>query len=145
VSVYGENSSEVWGGFRVGRRAFVNNIFESKNAIAASHNGYRHLKVFHKRIFEILENTIFISDNLEGKIVSESFFSIHFHPSCKIQCINNSVFVNEYLQINFKGFIDVKKEEYLYTPSYNTFIPSIKVIGIFLKQCEIEIKQNDKN
>ena len=46
VEVNGENSSEVWGGFRVARRAFPIGVKvdEVNNTVHCGHNGYARLK-----------------------------------------------------------------------------------------------------
>lgn len=47
LTLDGENSSEIWAGFRVGRRARVHNLEIAENgdvvSVAATHDGYRHL------------------------------------------------------------------------------------------------------
>lgn len=54
VVVDGENSAEVWGGFRVGRRPQdvqlqVKGIEGGEAVVEGTHDGYRHLGVFHAR------------------------------------------------------------------------------------------------
>jgi hypothetical protein len=44
VTVAGKNSSEVWAGFRVARRARVNKIRVNLGVITACHDGYRRLE-----------------------------------------------------------------------------------------------------
>ncbi|MDC1074657.1 alginate lyase family protein [Gammaproteobacteria bacterium] len=81
-----KNSSEVWGGFRVGRRASVGGIsFEGSDSVTASHNGYRFLpgapiharKVFFKKQFISIEDTIL------GPYENASVY-FHIHPSVKL-------------------------------------------------------------
>lgn len=88
-----ENSSEVWSGFRVARRAFpfniqINSNSESNNRISfqASHNGYLRLKnkPIHTRKFYFLNNTWSIEDEISGygNIVESR---IYLHPEIDIQ------------------------------------------------------------
>ena len=88
-----ENSSEVWSGFRVARRAFpfniqINSNSESNNRISfqASHNGYSRLKnkPIHTRKFYFLNNTWSIEDEISGygNIVESR---IYLHPEIDIQ------------------------------------------------------------
>jgi hypothetical protein len=44
VTVAGKNSSEVWAGFRVARRARVHKIRVNLGVITACHDGYRRLE-----------------------------------------------------------------------------------------------------
>lgn len=76
VVVDGQNSSEVWGSFRVARRAkpFGLEIAEEKDGItvACRHDGYRRLpgRVTHRRSWELGRNGLRIEDRLEGRFAS---------------------------------------------------------------------------
>jgi uncharacterized heparinase superfamily protein len=90
----GKNSSEVWSGFRVGRRAKVSNIdIQKKNdgfTIAGEHNGYRFLKnkPVHKREIIFSQNQLTVVDN----ITSNNFKGcsrFHIHPDIELNSIEN--------------------------------------------------------
>lgn len=89
VLVNGENSSEVWGGFRVARRARPLDISFSKTdesaELVASHNGYHRLKdkVTHQRKWSATEGYLRIEDNLTGK-VCRARGCWHIHPDIHI-------------------------------------------------------------
>ena len=60
-----QNSSEVWGSFRVARRARIHNTINqihSRCEITAAHDGYRRLrgKIIHKRTWRLFENSLLI-------------------------------------------------------------------------------------
>lgn len=88
-----ENSSEVWSGFRVARRAVpfniqVNSNTESDNKISfqASHNGYLRLKnkAIHTRKFNLSNNTWNIQDEITGycnTVVSR----FYLHPEIEVR------------------------------------------------------------
>ncbi len=88
-----ENSSEVWSGFRVARRAVpfniqVNSNIESYNKISfqASHNGYLRLKnkAIHTRKFNLSNNTWNIQDEITGydnTVVSR----FYLHPEIEVR------------------------------------------------------------
>ncbi len=84
VSVEGQDSSEVWGGFRVARRARVHGVrcTESPEAIVieAWHDGYMRLpqKVLHKRTWRFEATRMFIDDALTGQAVRAA---AHWHLS----------------------------------------------------------------
>lgn len=72
IAVEGRDSSEVWGGFRVGRRAHVLSMKEDLNeesgcVIDATHNGY---KEFCRRRFEMRDNHFVVDDWFDGEAVS---------------------------------------------------------------------------
>jgi uncharacterized heparinase superfamily protein len=81
--------SEIWGAFRVGRRARPSLVSMTLNdgvVIDASHDGYEHLKkgsVSHQRRFVYRRDTLFIYDSLhgEGTHLIESY--VHLHPDLR--------------------------------------------------------------
>ena len=92
VVVDGENSSEVWSGFRVARRAYtsVTELSEVSNKvkIMASHNGYQRLKgkVTHTRSIEADDSGIEIKDELLGKWnTAEAMY--HLHPDIRVEVL----------------------------------------------------------
>lgn len=82
VTVAGQNSSEVWGGFRVGRRAQVQVKTDTPRCVEATHNGYAHLNEQHTRRWTLTdEDTLRIDDQfINNNLIKES--SLHFD-----QCI----------------------------------------------------------
>ena len=95
VTVNNENSSEVWSGFRVGRRAKVTVHHESESEIKASHNGYRYKNVTHTRSISQNRDGFLITDLLTGKINSdEALGHLHFHPDRTVKKDQETVFVD---------------------------------------------------
>ena len=85
VMINEENSSEVWKGFRVARRAhpFDLNIQELENfiGVSCSHDGYKRLtgKPIHRRTWQFYESSLVIKDKIEGPF-KNAFAYFHFHP-----------------------------------------------------------------
>lgn len=83
VCVMAENSSEVWGGFRVARRARVFDLVTQANHehvhVACSHDGYRRLpgRIVHRRAWTLSENTLTIDDILSTAAKAEARFYVH--------------------------------------------------------------------
>ncbi|MEZ0610044.1 heparinase II/III family protein [Fibrella sp. WM1] len=69
VTVAGQNSSEVWGGFRVGRRATVEVLTDTPTQVVARHDGYKNtLGTWHWRTWHLLdENTLAITDRIDAQ------------------------------------------------------------------------------
>lgn len=90
VEVDGESSSEVWGSFRVARRAhpFGLRINERPNmvAISCSHDGYRRLRgrIAHRRVWRLAPRALEIEDTLAGQFRS-AVGRTYFHPECSLQ------------------------------------------------------------
>ena len=100
VVVNDENSSEVWSGFRVARRAYPLNIKieELKNFvnINCAHDGYKRLvnSPIHRRNWQFSKNSLIIKDQIEGSFKSANAY-FHFHPSIVITKNKNSFWTIE--------------------------------------------------
>jgi uncharacterized heparinase superfamily protein len=72
VEVDGQSSSEVWGGFRVARRAYPFDLIVSERpevlSVACSHDGYKRLpgKPVHRRRWQFSPNHIEVADSISG-------------------------------------------------------------------------------
>ncbi len=72
----GQDSSEVWSGFRVGRRARVNGVRAERQGelcrISASHDGYSRLfaRRIHHREWALAPGRLLVRDRIEGPFVS---------------------------------------------------------------------------
>ena len=62
VTINNENSSIVWSGFRVAKRARVTIEKDNKNQLKACHDGYKGIGIMHTRSFQIDGSNILISD-----------------------------------------------------------------------------------
>ncbi len=94
VTVDGQDSSEVWAAFRVGRRArpFGFHVQESPGSLVVScaHDGYRRLSrdVVHRRTWTLTGNSLRIADRIGGSF-SEAVAHFHLHPA--VRMINDGV------------------------------------------------------
>lgn len=85
VVVADADSSEVWSGFRVARRAYAKLIAASTSdnraVITASHDGYTRLKpkINHKRTLVSEPDNLVITDDLSAAVKAD--FHLHFHPN----------------------------------------------------------------
>lgn len=90
VTVDGVDSSEVWSGFRVAKRAYpstpIINETDNKVFVECSHNGYMRLpgKVTHTRQWQIERNVIVIKDKLSGRFNSAQAH-YHLHPDIVLE------------------------------------------------------------
>ena len=81
VIAHGKNSSDVWSGFRVGRRARVIECRQSATSLMAAHDGYRATGSLHRRTWIWDEpGRIRIEDSMGGGGVA--YF--HFHPEIEV-------------------------------------------------------------
>ncbi|WP_317171662.1 alginate lyase family protein [Spirosoma profusum] len=96
VSINAMNSSEVWAGFRVGRRAQVNVLLDTPTFLVAYHTGYQSSGILHERSWTIGDNRIRIVDRLLTKNSEVAYGQsgtahFHAHPSVSIQTEGNVV------------------------------------------------------
>ena len=119
VCVDGKDSSEVWGGFRVGRRCKTKIINDEKLYVVASHNGYDKPCV---REYQIDQNEFIIIDRYNGDAVSYIHLApgitpdlVHVEHAEKVDVCDDMV-SDEYnscketkcLKINFKDYCKYK-------------------------------------
>jgi uncharacterized heparinase superfamily protein len=90
VMVDGENSSEVWGGFRVARRArpCALAVMQEGEAmhVACAHDGYLRLpgRVMHRRAWTLAPGVLQISDVLSGQY-RQAVARFHLHPAINVE------------------------------------------------------------
>lgn len=90
VMVNNEDSSEVWSGFRVARRAraFVQKVeFDSaRQRVAAYHDGYHRCsgQTTHSRAWTLTASKLTVEDAVQGEFIS-SFVFYHCHPAVRIE------------------------------------------------------------
>ncbi|MFM2266933.1 MAG: hypothetical protein RL757_374 [Bacteroidota bacterium] len=138
VQVEDAEQSDVWGGFRVGRRARVTVSHDNEKTLQAHHDGYKNFDIAHERTFMISENHILIEDYLENK--KRYSLKAYFHFAAGIEPIleeNHRVtFKNApppvYLTFSSKNNIKKMYIESFDLPlGYNSFVKSKKLVVIF--------------
>lgn len=94
VIVAGENSSEVWAGFRVGRRARPQNVviepYDTMSRAKASHDGYRYLpgRPVVTRCFELDETRLVVTDHVSKDARAEARY--HLHPAIEVTAVTGN-------------------------------------------------------
>ena len=90
VVINGEDSSEVWGGFRVARRAYPSDlgmaVVNDTSVLTAAHSGYHRLvgSPTHKRTWSLHESILTIEDFIDGQYQS-SRAHYHCHPEVNVE------------------------------------------------------------
>ena len=134
VTVKGQNSSEVWGGFRVGNRCEVELLLDEATCVKARHNGFGKNNL-HIRQFNIDNNSFTITDQLSGN--GENW--IHFAPEVEILNYNNGSIQTSIGTIVLKGALRVDIFDGKISTEYNGF-RACKIAKIeFNKEMEYRI------
>ncbi len=94
VEIDGEDSSEVWGGFRVARRAHVHNVkiddIDHAIRVKAEHDGYKRLggNIVHSRCWWIEPGRMTVEDLVSGRF-SRAVVRFHLGPKVDVSVHDN--------------------------------------------------------
>lgn len=90
VEVDRKNSSEVWSGFRVGRRAYPKDLKIDGDYIKCSHDGYAYLpgRPIHRRELCLRENELVVRDEVTTKTRAVAHY--HLAPGLSFQSMDES-------------------------------------------------------
>ena len=142
ITIGDYDQTQVWGGFRVAKRAKILLLKESFNVFSSSHNGYKNIGVIHNRKFVTNKDSINIFDDLNKQEVYEQIAHFHFHPSIKNIIIKNSrvYFKNSNIEMSFNGkSISIEKECYEYSHGFNKTENAFKLKVVFESNLETTI------
>lgn len=140
VSINGGNSSQVWSGFRVGKRAKTQIIEDKHNFLEASHNGFKgkeHIRCFQQKQSYLLINDLVKSADVEDSVEGH----LHFHPDVQVNLLDTTIVINNQLKLVIKGAKRIELEDYMYASGYNRLHASKKLIYGFDKEVEIIIME----
>jgi len=146
VVVDSEDSSEVWGGFRVARRAhsIVNDVFVGDDlvTITASHDGYTRLTpgVNHKRNILANNDEVVITDSIDQVgVIAKAYF--HVHPDIKITIISDDSLElqsDEGQCIIVKTSTPLELEHSTYHPGFGVSVANQKIC-VYLENEGLEV------
>jgi uncharacterized heparinase superfamily protein len=135
----GQDSSEVWAGFRVARRARAR-LLEARSTdatatVVAEHNGYRRLRGrnTHKRSWRLTAQTMHIEDVVGGGFRSAQCF-FYLHPEIRVTRIGESELQlgdsqRVLLQLRFEGADRVEIIESTWHPEFGLAVPSNCIVA----------------
>lgn len=110
------DSSQVWGGFRVGSRASVRIIQDNEHELTASHNGFGS-KHIHRRSIRVANNTLVINDICYGS--KEPVSHIHFAPGTEILKAELTQIITDRACIKLDGATKIDIKEVTTSVRYN--------------------------
>lgn len=120
--VNGENSSEVWGGFRVAQRAYPRGLVIQETAelvsVTCSHDGYCRLpgKPIHRRAWEFSDSILVVSDQIDGYF-EHAVAYFHVHPDITISAHSAGGWLLQ-LPEGQKILVNVETGDPQWSPSY---------------------------
>lgn len=135
VMVNAEEQSDVWSGFRVGRRASTRILEESGHQLVATHDGYRHIGITHTRSWKITNNKVVIFDSIDGgNVLCEAY--LHFHPLQKVKKIDDQLYMADGLKIELQHAEHSTLETYKWAAGMNRVESAKKIKIKFLNKLE---------
>ena len=119
VTIDDENSSEVWAGFRVGRRARVTVLTDTQTSLIASHDGYYPMGIIHERAWLVEPTKIILSDHLirvhdKTDVHRTGVARFYFYPTVQVVIADGAVMAGPVRM----SFSSVNKLN-LYSTNYN--------------------------
>lgn len=136
VTLEDMSSSQVWGGFRVAKRATIILLVEEEDKVRAIHNGYEDLGVKHERIFRKIGDCIIISDSLLASTSIQGINIIIFSPSVQILSVENNLVYTNQGRILMNGVDCIRLEECEVSNSYNVRLSTHKICCLFTSHME---------
>lgn len=137
VEINTKNSSEVWSGFRVARRATIGNRVignvtqDQKVQFSAAHNGYKKqgIDCIHHRVWNVSLTNCVIDDVLKGSFKSATGY-LHLHPDVEVISAQDNrctLIINDYeIDIEATG-AKLAVEESTWHPEFGIVKPSKKL------------------
>lgn len=118
IVVAEEDSAEVWGGFRVGRRPKMEILSESDHSIEARHDGYRHVGcAWVSRSMDVQPDLIRFEDRI-AKDRPDWEVRIHIHPDRSVELIDGKASIDGLVIVNPEQG-DISLEPYDWCEGYN--------------------------
>lgn len=141
VVVDRQNSSEVWAGFRVARRAHPMDLSIEQTPdriiIHAAHDGYERLpgKVIHRRCWDFTEKSLTVIDQLTGRFdLAEACF--HLHPDVDVDILADnrchiSFAAGRAIAVHFAKADKVLLESTTWHPAFGVSAPNNCLVAQF--------------
>ncbi len=137
VAVNGQEQSEVWSSFRVGRRAVPFDIHVDSHSVSAAHDGFEKLGIIHRRTFEFAGNNMVVVDRIEGgkSVTAIAFF--HFSPDSNPVVVGNSVRSGA-LTLRFDAAALLELQNYSYCEGFNLLRDAMVLLVHFENELRTE-------
>jgi len=141
VKIGSREQSQVWGGFRVAKRAKVHGLIEKTNYIAASHDGYIGIGLIHKRSFLWEESQVTIIDEINSQTGNEAKAFFHLHSSVGKPLIDENTVILESSKslIAFENANRIYIDEYQLSEGFNKSKLAYKIVVVFDQSLKTKI------
>ena len=133
VKIGSKEQTQVWGGFRVAKRARITHLIEKPNLIQASHDGYLSSGYKHTRSFLWGEKYLILKDKINRSTSNNAKAYFHLHFSVKKPLVDGNTIIIESsgVSIEFEGASNICIEEYQLSAGFNKTNLAYKIIVLF--------------
>ena len=133
VKIGSEDQTQVWGGFRVAKRAKITHLTEKTNLIEASHDGYLSDGYNHTRSFLWGEKDLILTDKINKSTSNNAKAFFHLHSSVTKPLVdgNNVILESSGISIEFERASTIEIEEYQLSEGFNKSSLAYKIVVIF--------------
>lgn len=141
VSFFGMNQSDVWGGFRVGKRARVDLIKDDSQNLTTTVYFMGNKQISHTRSFIVSDNQLDIIDEMKtqnSKFNLKPVGNILFGKEVSVCQENSFLRLNNNVLVSSDGKISIEESEY--ASSFNNFQKSKKLVYPISKKHKVSFK-----
>ena len=133
VKIGSKEQTQVWGGFRVAKRAKITHLTEKPNLIEASHDGYLSDGYKHTRSFLWGEKYLILSDEINRSTSNKAkaYFHLHFSITKPLVDGNTIILKSSGVSIEFEGESNIWIEEYQLSAGFNKTNLAYKIVVLF--------------
>jgi hypothetical protein len=133
VKIGSKDQTQVWGGFRVAKRAKITHSIEKPNFIEASHDGYLSDGYKHTRSFLSGEKYLILKDKINRSTSNTARAFFHLHSSLPKPIVdgNNVILESSGVSIEFERASSICIEEYQLSVGFNKTNLAYKIVVLF--------------
>ena len=133
VKIGSKEQTQVWGGFRVAKRARITHLIEKPNFIEASHDGYLFKGYSHTRSFLWGEKDLILEDKINKSTSNNARAFFHLHSSVTKPLVdgNNVILESLGVSIEFEKAYNIYIEEYQLSAGFNKSNRAYKIVVVF--------------
>ncbi len=133
VVMKNQDSSEVWAGFRVAKRAKTKILADTPSKVVATHDGYSRFGITHLREFEITTETFTVKDDIgKDNGISYLHFSHDINPELKEEKI-----IAGSVEIEIPNVEKIEIQPYMQGLEFNKQVEAKKAVIFFKGQITI--------
>ena len=141
VKIGSKDQTQVWGGFRVAKRAKITHLIEKPNLIEASHDGYLSDGYKHTRSFLWGEKYLILKDKINRSTSNKAkaYFHLHFSVTKPLVDGNTIILESSGVSIEFDRASNISIEEYQLSAGFNKTNLAYKIIVLFDQKLKTKI------